>query len=289
MTSLMFVLMMQYVISMKAGLVNHVQGGVNIEATQNLVAGAPVKTGPDGFAEILLNPGSYLRLGENSEAVLDSIELRNIAVRIVSGAAVIEAVGFDKRFPMKVTSGTLAVEIIKDGIYTFSDGKVTIVEGVLRAVDNQKAVFKKGRQVSKNGGYSALKVKKGDLTPVETWSRDRSKLIAVVNGNIARSLRGTSSSVAVPWDGWVWVPGFGGYTFMPGDAFRSPYGYQYQTLTGINNGFGFGSNTGGEINATNSPGESVSGSSLPAPTPNVVSEGNSEAEPASPSDGLSVP
>lgn len=279
MTGLVFMLMMQYVISLKAGLVNHVEGDVNIQATQRLEAGAPIKTGPGGFAEVLLNPGSFLRLGENSEAVLDSIELKNISVRIVSGAAVIEAVGINKRAPLKVTSGDFAAEIIKNGIYRFSDGNVTIIAGTLRAADNKKAVFKKGRQVSKDPDYRVLKVKKGDITPVEAWSRERSKLIAVANDNIARSLRRTSSSFEVPWDGWMWVPGLGGYTYIPsGDAFRSPYGYQYETLRQPSFG-------GREIDYSNSVGNNntagLNSSPPPDSSPNVVNEPSSEAGPAS--------
>ena len=289
MTSLIFMLMMQYVISMKAGLVNHVEGGVNIKATQSLEAGAPIQTGAGGFAEILLNPGSYLRLGENSEAVLDSIDLRNIAVRIVSGSAAIEAVGVDKRFPLKVTTGDLATEIIKNGIYAFADGRVTIVQGALRAADNKKSVFKKGRQVSKDGGYRALKVKKGDVTPVEAWSRKRSKLIAVANDNIARSLRGTSSSFAVPWDGWLWVPGLGGYTYIPTDyGFRSPYGYNYQTLSQTDYGISRG-NDAGNGNSIGNNGSIGDLNSSPAPdlSPNVGAI-ESVGEPATSGGGIPV-
>jgi hypothetical protein len=287
----MFMLMLQYVVSMKAGLVNHVEGDVNIKATQSLEAGAPIKTGPGGFAEILLNPGSYLRLGENSEAVLDSIELKNIALRIVSGAAVIEAVGIDKRFPLKVTSGDLAAEIIKNGIYTFADGRVTIVQGALRPADNKKAVFKKGWQVSREGGYGALKVKKGDLMPVEAWSRERSKVIAVANDNIARSLRRTSSSFAVGWDGWLWVPALGGYAFIPTEGFRSPYGYEYQSLRQTN--YGISPVAGNGVSNENSTGninssEGLSSSPLPDSNPSMGGI-DGASEPATSSGGISNP
>src|SRR5262245_35625870 len=96
MTTLLFALMMQFVISTKAGLVNHVQGAAKVKATQSVQMGTPIRTGKDGFAEVLLNPGSYLRLGQESEAVLEGLELVNVSVRLNSGTAVIEASGFDK-------------------------------------------------------------------------------------------------------------------------------------------------------------------------------------------------
>src|SRR5207253_8667113 len=64
-----------------------------------IVAGAPVETGPQSHVELLLNPGSFLRIGENSTVVLDSVELSKIAVRIVQGAVLIEAGDIDKQIP----------------------------------------------------------------------------------------------------------------------------------------------------------------------------------------------
>lgn len=66
----------KYVISAKAGGVNLVQGAVTVARTNgrtgvlvkgdDLNIGDRVSTGSDGKAEILLNPGSFLRVGGNS-------------------------------------------------------------------------------------------------------------------------------------------------------------------------------------------------------------------------------
>src|SRR5688572_6048756 len=112
MTTLLLALMMQYVISTKAGLVNYVQGPTNVKVTQSVPMGVPIRTGSEGFAEILLNPGSFLRLGQNSEAVLQGIQLVNVSVRLNSGTAVVEAVGFDEDAPLEVVNGDLKVKII---------------------------------------------------------------------------------------------------------------------------------------------------------------------------------
>src|SRR5438034_7241679 len=91
-----------FVVSTKAGLVNYVQGSATVKAATSIPAGKPIGTGPGGALEILLNPGSYLRMGENSTVVLDTIELTDIALRILQGSAVIEASGIDKELPIKV-------------------------------------------------------------------------------------------------------------------------------------------------------------------------------------------
>src|SRR6185295_19422403 len=158
----------------KAGLVNYVQGAANVKATQSVSMGTPIRTGNEGFAEILLNPGSYLRLGQNSEAVLEGLELVNVAVRLNRGTAVIEASGFDKEAPLTVQNKDLKVKIIKDGVYSFSDGAVRIIEGQL-LVDGKKTGYKKGWVVS---ATEAHKAQKEELLAIELWSRNRSKLIA---------------------------------------------------------------------------------------------------------------
>jgi hypothetical protein len=198
-------------------------------------------------------------MDENSEVVLDAIDLTNIAVRLVSGTAVIEAVDFNKEWPLKVRSGNLAVEIIKDGIYKFSEGKVTIIEGKLQAADN-KIAFKKGWELSLDKTYRAVKVPKGSVTPLENWSRSRSELIARANVNVANSLRQSPNVSGYGWNNaWMFVPGFGAYIFMPGYHFRSPYGYRYRTFVTQNNG-GYGGGESSSESGRGGSGGSVSNS-----------------------------
>src|SRR5438128_5534201 len=107
MTTLMFMLMMQlpttsFLVSTKAGLVNYVQGSATVKPATSVPAGKVIGTGPGGAVEILLNPGSYLRMGENSQVVLDRVELYDIAVNILRGSMVIASNGFDKELPLKV-------------------------------------------------------------------------------------------------------------------------------------------------------------------------------------------
>ena len=90
-------------ISAKAGGVNNVVGRVRVTreeqqpqvltSTDNLVAGETVTTASSSNAEILLNPGSYFRLGENSEFQFEDISLDNLRLRLMKGSAIIEATG----------------------------------------------------------------------------------------------------------------------------------------------------------------------------------------------------
>jgi len=130
--------LMQYMVSAKAGLVNYVDGQVNVRLHEQITAGTPIETGLQSHVELLLNPGSFLRIGEDSQVVLDSVELSNIAVRIVKGAALIEASDIDKQIPIRVTTGNLQVLIVSSGAYRFSDGTALVLEGRLRTADKSR-------------------------------------------------------------------------------------------------------------------------------------------------------
>src|ERR1041384_7665381 len=89
-------------ISARAGGVNFVTGevvwtpaGRNITealaADDELNSGDLVKTGDDGRVEVLLNPGSYLRVGANAEFELSDASLDHLTLKLKRGAARIEA------------------------------------------------------------------------------------------------------------------------------------------------------------------------------------------------------
>jgi hypothetical protein len=275
----------QFVISTKAGLVNLVQGEANVKPRQQLRVGEPVRTGDGSAAEILLNPGSYLRVGADSEVVLDKVELVSVAVRIVSGSAIIEAAGFEEGAPLTVRLGELEAKIIADGIYKFENGKITILDGKLQLAGD-KNTYKKGWQVSTAGPAKIIKKIPTDL---EVWSRRRSELLASANTSVASTLRSTSPSLASSlYDVWLWVPGFGGYTFMPGFRYQNPYGFAYRTVTEIynlrptgagnasnNNGGGGGfptasNNNPGSNNTNTGSGGGGAGASAPPPAPRQI-------------------
>ena len=78
MSSLMLILMLQgattqFLVSTKAGLVNYVQGPTTVKPATTVPAGQIISTGQGGAVELLLNPGSYLRMGEHSQIVLERV------------------------------------------------------------------------------------------------------------------------------------------------------------------------------------------------------------------------
>src|ERR1700730_1968997 len=109
------IVLMQFMISAKAGLVNYVEGQTKVSLHQQVLAGAPIQTGPQSHAEVLLNPGSFLRLDQNTTVVFDSVELTDIELRVVTGAVLIESAELDKQTPIHVTTGNLKTVILSSG------------------------------------------------------------------------------------------------------------------------------------------------------------------------------
>ena len=292
MTSLLLVLMMQgattqFLVSTKAGLVNYVQGSANVKAATSVPAGEVISTGPGGAVELLLNPGSYLRMGENTRVVLDRVELYDIAVRILEGSMVIETNGFNKDLPLKVTTGDLKMEIIKDGIYLFADDKVVVANGKIRDAENG-LVYTKGYEISDDKGYRTRQVKTF-TTGLELWSQKRDEEISRANLNIAKSLRQTPNlPVSSFLDVWLWYPAFGCFIYMPGGRYHSPYGYSYlsagQVYSGgssiASGGGGFGSAGSGASSNGSSSGGGGGGATFSSGVSSVPGGGGSSASAA---------
>ncbi|PYS55071.1 MAG: hypothetical protein DMG13_05760 [Acidobacteria bacterium] len=234
----MTLLLMQFMVSARAGLVNDVDGQANVGLHQQVPAGAPIQTGPQSHVEILLNPGSFLRLDENSTIVLDSVELTNIAVRVVTGAVLIESAGVDKHAPIRVTTGNLRSLILARGVYRFSGDTASVIDGKLRPADSSITV-KKGQEVTPAGdGYE--KVKLGVNTGpagLERWSERRSSELARANAMAYRERSNGSlysyGAYYPEWGlfanhaAWLYSPLLSGFTFIPQRSYRSYWGYRF--------------------------------------------------------------
>ncbi len=122
----------KFVISAKAGGINAVTGEARVHAkgesewqqltiTDDLNAGDRVRTDYDGRVEILLNPGSYLRVGGNSEVELANNSLENIELRLLRGTAIVEATGADGlELNINISTPHTKLAIVRHGLYRLS-------------------------------------------------------------------------------------------------------------------------------------------------------------------------
>ena len=238
-----------YVISAKAGGINYVEGKVTV-ARKNaksgyllkgdeLEIGDKVSTGADGRAEILLNPGSFVRLAGNSTFEFASTSLEDLQLKLAGGSAMFEVIT-DNEFTFAVNTPKARFDITKSGVYrvdVLSDGtgKIEVWKG--RASANG-AEIKSGRQATVNGNQTAIvKFDRGDKDALETWSKGRAKELAKINARLQNSAVRTSlmsSYYRTRWSMydsyglWVYSRFDGSYCFLPfGYGWSSPYGYYY--------------------------------------------------------------
>ena len=235
MLGLTFILL-QYMISAKAGLVNYVDGQTNVQLHQQVIEGAAVETGAQGHAELLLNPGSFLRIGNGSKVIFDSVELNHVAVRLINGNALVDVAEIDKHLPIRVTTGKLRVLIVSRGIYRFSPGTVSVLDGKARIAGTHKTATKGHQITSTADGYTASAFVPAPNDDLDDWSRNRSAALANANAIAYKDTSvGTYSSASnYPYadiyssrSSWLYSSLLGGFTFLPQAGYRSYYGYPF--------------------------------------------------------------
>ncbi len=226
------------VISARSGLIHYVEGQVYLgdQLVETKFGSFPevkenqqLKT-QEGRAEVLLTPGVFLRLGENSSFRMLTNRLIDTRLDFVSGAAILEAEEILKDNSVTVAYHDATVHPTKKGVYRFdSDG------GELRVFDGSAEVTAAGQTVEVKEGHlialDTLEVRKFDKTSTDAlnrWSERRDGYVSMANVAAANTLRTSmfSGGSGVFNNGWYYNPYFGMYSYVPGLAgmFYSPYG-----------------------------------------------------------------
>jgi hypothetical protein len=198
-----------------------------------------------GRAEILLTPGVFLRVGENSAVKMIDNRLADTRVEVLKGSAVVEC-----EDPMKVNAVTMIL-----GDYQVHVSKSSVMELVANPAELK--VFHGEAQVDLNGQLSVVHAGKmlpfnqamaqekfdvkNDGDELTRWSQERSEAVAVANVSAAKSLMdsggsgmlgtglmntGLYSNGMMPYGSWYYNPFYSMYTYMPlNGMFYNPYGY----------------------------------------------------------------
>lgn len=256
----------QYVVSAKAGGINFVSGQVTTvrkttaaavpaSTLDTLDSGDKIQTGPDGRAEILLNPGSYLRLGENSSIEFVDTSLDSLRLMLRSGVALIEVAGDDDEVaPVELTFAGSSVRFDKKGVYRVQYREPEIVTvriqkggvkiGDEKVGDGKEIVFDRGKQVA------TAKFDKKEQDDFSQWNVDRAKTVAEANSRLSKdtvsrlssSYRNSSVNRRRGFSGyWLYDPFYRSRTFLPFySGWSSPYGHRYHRGFGFSHS-GFGS------------------------------------------------
>jgi FecR protein len=223
------------------GTVNYVEGQVSI-GSQTLSANSigSAVLGPQqtlttgqGKAEVLLTPGVFLRVGDQSAVEMISPSLTNTEVAIDRGEATVEVANLRPQNRLIVDEGNSKTQLVKDGFYDFNANT-----GDVRVFSGKAELQEADRRVTIDGGHDVtltnpkLKAvgfnKEASQDDLYQWSSLRSSYVAQANADIAPEYYGGIGYD--PWygAGWYWDPWFAGYTFIPGDGiFYSPFGWGF--------------------------------------------------------------
>ncbi|MGH9645189.1 MAG: FecR domain-containing protein [Bryobacteraceae bacterium] len=219
----------QAVISAHSGMVNFIEGSVQLAGRPVKLDGAifpEVKRGQTlstrtGHAEILLTPGVFLRLDNNSSFQMISNRLTDTQVEVLKGSALVEAneILKDNRIAVKV--GDSETLLLKSGLYHFNadSGQVRAFAGKAQVSDDSTSAELKGGHTLLLG--SSLKTdrfnKNQSKDELYAWSEQRDSRLELANVSVARSIRANSLSASL----WAWDPWLSTYTFLP----HSGWGY----------------------------------------------------------------
>ncbi len=240
-----------YVVSAKAGGVNFVEGDVTVArrfgkggrllSGDTLEVGDKVSTGAGGKAEILLNPGSFVRLGENSDFEFATTSLEDLQLKLTRGSAMFEVIT-DNQFSFVVNAPKAEFNIVQTGVYRIDvlngeTSRIEVWKGKAQ-INGAAEVIKGGKQATvSNGQVSIAKFDRGDKDALEAFSKSRAKDLSKANAllqnravrtSLMNSFYRTRWSLYDSYGLWVYSPSYSGFCFLPfGYGWNSPYGYYY--------------------------------------------------------------
>jgi hypothetical protein len=224
------------------GTINYVEGSASISGrplNQQSVGYVQLQPGQvlqtaNGRVELLLTPGVFLRVGENSAVRMISPNLLNTQIALDRGRADIEVDEIHPRNDIQVSEGSANTRLLKDGLYAFDadKGTVRVFKGEAALLEQtgsgQKLVKVKGDHQVGLAGNEVVQAVSFDRNqaedPLYNWSSLRSQYLAEANLTLASQYAGYG--VMAP--GWYWDAGFWGYTWLPGDGLLwSPFGWGF--------------------------------------------------------------
>lgn len=218
---------------------SHSVGLVQLEPNQVLET-------QQGRAEILLTPGVFLRVGNNSAVRLVSPDLANTRVEVLRGQAIVEVTELFKDNNLWVMMDGSSTRLDKQGLYAFNadnqlvqvfDGQATVEQN-----DRQKELGK-GKELALNGNWKVAHFDtkaQADQNSLYAWSNLRSEYEAEASMQSARNI------FVAGWPywygpGWYWNPYWDMYGFIPGDGiWYSPFGWPFYSPWVVGYGYGFG-------------------------------------------------
>lgn len=227
----------QVAISARSGMVHYSEGDVSIADQaldtkfgrfQDVKEGQVLRTG-EGRAEILLTPGVFLRVSENSSVKMISSRLIDTRVELLTGSMLVECAELQKDNAVTFVYKDSIVEFHKKGLIRLdaSNDMLRVYDGEASVTTaGQTMTLKEGKETLLSGVLSPEKFDNKVGDPFYRWASRRAGDLAVANLSAAKSIQENGGS----WlsSSWMYNPMFGAFTYIPYRGYyNSPFGYNY--------------------------------------------------------------
>jgi len=229
----------QSVISTHSGVVHFFEGSVfmgdqpmeqKFARFPDIAEGAELRT-EQGRAEVLLTPGAFLRIGDNSAIRMISTQLSDTRVELLTGSAILESTQSSKDTSVMLLYKTWQVRLPADGLYR------------LDAEPARLRVYQGGAEVTAGDSGASVHVRSGEVLPFakvlvaeefkddpadafSDWAVRRSGAIASDNSIAAQIFDDPSSidnSAMAFGGGFTYFP----LTAVPALGLANPYGLSF--------------------------------------------------------------
>jgi hypothetical protein len=229
----------------RPGSVNYVEGLASIAnetVSPNSVGSVELDKGQSlttqaGKVEILLAPGVFLRVADNSTVKMISPDLANTVVELVKGRAMVEVLDIRKENNIEIDQNDVSTKLLKNGLYDFDADheQIRVFKGAVQVHAKDQSMKLTGERELALNTSGKLKTQGFDTRQYEDdffrWSALRSGYLSEAAVDQARVYIGPGPGWYGPgWygAGWYWDPWFGVWTFLPADGiFYSPFGWGF--------------------------------------------------------------
>ena len=162
-------------------------GRFPLESGLTLEQGDFIRSGAAGYAEILLQPGNYLRVGNETECQIFSGQHDKMRLKLNHGALIIEVLSRETEYfrsyewaaateLIRVITPDAEVFINQPGVFrinTTASGRTEVVAREGEAVINGYRIKKSRHAVAVNGTVSVTEINTKLEDNFDTWSRER--------------------------------------------------------------------------------------------------------------------
>jgi hypothetical protein len=182
----------QEVVSAQSGVIHYLEGAVSVDgvplerkpATFPLLKNGSVLKTERGRVELMLTPGTFLRLDENSSVKMISSALTSTKLEFVSGSAILDAVAAQGDIALSLQFRDAAINFTKPGLY-----RIDSETEVLQAYSGEALVKQRDKETRVDTtrlyffelGTDTKKFSDGTDDEFLDWARNRNEVIAAEN------------------------------------------------------------------------------------------------------------